>query len=181
MRIANVAAATASVIREVSEAQYIAKEAVLLDVQAEELRQLVEHDHEPDPRLESGEHRRRNEVGNESQPQQARQQQHGADECAERRRRREKSRRIAVWHDQPELSPGEDRQRGGRTHAQYPRGSEQRVDQHRNECGVQANGDRQPGHRRVGHGLWQHDSGRGKAGDDVELPQRGLRRRNGDR
>ena len=71
------------------EAQDIAEESVLVDVQSEELRQLIEDDHEPDARLEPGEHRRGNEVGDETEAQQPRQQQHDADQGRQRRRGRE--------------------------------------------------------------------------------------------
>ena len=41
------------------EAQEVAEKALLGDVDAEQLRHLVEHDHQADARLEAGEHRRR--------------------------------------------------------------------------------------------------------------------------
>ena len=71
---AKVARATASVIVEVSgmwcdDADGIEEEAVLRDVDAQQLRHLVEHDHQPDAGLESGKHRRRDEVGDEAESQ----------------------------------------------------------------------------------------------------------------
>ena len=57
----------------------------------------------PMPALKPVKHRRRNEVGDEAQPQQARQQQHRADQQGQRRRRRDELRRIAVGHRQAEL------------------------------------------------------------------------------
>ncbi len=47
------------------DAQEIAKEALLADVGAEQLRHLVEHDDEADTRLEARQHRRRDEVGDD--------------------------------------------------------------------------------------------------------------------
>ena len=77
-------------------------------------------------------------------------------------------RRVAVRHDQAELRAGQDRQRGGGADAQHARRAEQRVDHHRDEGGVEAHGDGQPGDGRVGHRLGQDDRGRREAGDDVE-------------
>ena len=85
-------------------------------------------------------------------------------------------RRIAVRHRQAELRAGEDRQRGGRADAEHARGAEQRVDHHRDEGGVEAHGDGQPGDRRVGHRLGQHDRRGGEPGNDVEAQRRRLRR-----
>ena len=69
-----------------------------------------------------------------------------------------------------EFGAGQDRQRGRRADAQHARRAEQRVDDHRDEGGVQAHRHGQAGHGRVGHRLGQHDRGRGQAGDDIEAP-----------
>ena len=71
---ANVAAATASVISEVSgmccaRLREVDEEPVLGEVDSQQLRHLIQHDHEADARLEAGQHRRGNEVGDESQAQ----------------------------------------------------------------------------------------------------------------
>ena len=154
----------------------VGEEALLGDVDAEELRHLVEHDHEADAGLEAGQHRRGDEVGDEAQAQQPRQHQHRADQRGQRGRRRDELRRVAVGHDQAELRAGQDRQRGGGADAEHARRAEQRVDHHRDEGGVEAHRDRQPGHGRVGHGLGQHD-GRGReAGDHVEAKRAGAGR-----
>ena len=60
----SVAAATASVMQRrlghvMRDAEQVAEEALLRDVDAEQLRHLVQHDHEPDPRLEARQHGRR--------------------------------------------------------------------------------------------------------------------------
>ena len=72
----SVAAATASVSNEVSgrccsDAEQVGEEALLGDVDAEQLGHLVEHDHEADAGLEAGQHRRGDEVGDEAETQQA--------------------------------------------------------------------------------------------------------------
>ena len=70
-------AATASVSSEVSgrcctTLSDVGEEALLGDVDAQQLGHLVEHDHEADAGLEAGQHRRGNEVGDEAQAQQPR-------------------------------------------------------------------------------------------------------------
>ena len=82
------------------DAEEVVEEALLGDVDAQELRHLVQHDHESDPRLEAGQHRRGNEVGDESQAHQPRQEQHRADQRGQGGRRRDKLRRVAVRHGQ---------------------------------------------------------------------------------
>ena len=57
-----------------------------------------------------------------------RQQQHRADQRGQRGRRRDELRRVAVRHGQAELRAGQDRQRGGGADAEHPRRAEQRVD-----------------------------------------------------
>ena len=53
---------------------HIAEEALLLEVDAEKLRQLVDHNHEAHAGLESGQHRFGDEVGQEPKPNEARNQ-----------------------------------------------------------------------------------------------------------
>jgi hypothetical protein len=45
------------------DAKEVAEEALLRDVDSQELRQLIQHDHETDPRFEACQDRRGNEVG----------------------------------------------------------------------------------------------------------------------
>ena len=155
------------------DAEEIDEEPLLRDVDAQEFRHLVQHDHESDPGLEARQHRRGNEVGDESQTHQSRQNQHGADQHGEGGRRRDKLRRVAVRHDQAELGAGQDRQRGGRADAKHARRAEQRVDHHRDEGGIKTHGDGQPGHGRVGHCLGQNDRRGRETGDDVEAKRSG--------
>jgi hypothetical protein len=51
------------------DAEEIDEKTLLGDVDAQEFRHLVEHDHEPDSRFEACQHGRGNEVGDESQAQ----------------------------------------------------------------------------------------------------------------
>ena len=157
------------------DAEEVEEEALLRDVDAQELRHLVQHDHEADARFEAGQHRRGNEVGDESQTHQPRQQQHRADQRGQRGRRRDELRRVAVRHGQAELRAGQDRQRGGGADAEHARRAEQRVDHHRDEGGIQTHRNRQTGYRRVGHRLGQNDRRGREAGDDVEAQCSGAR------
>ena len=78
--------------------------------------------------------------------------------------------RVAVGTTMRELGAGEDRQGRRRADAQHPRRAEHRVDDHRDEGGVQAHRHRQSGHGRIRHRLGNHDGRGGQAGDDVEAP-----------
>ena len=150
------------------DAEEVAEEALLGDVDSQELRHLVQHDHETDARFETCQDRRGNEVGDKPQTHQPRHQQHRTDQRGEGGRRRYELRRIAVRHGQTELRAGQDRQCGGGADAQHPRRAEQRVDHHRDERGIKADGNRQTGNRRVGHGLGKNNRAGCQAGDHVE-------------
>jgi hypothetical protein len=95
------------------------EEPLLGDVDSEELRHLIQHDHEADPRLETCEHRRGNEVGDKPETQQPRQEQHRTDQHGQRRRRGNELPGVAVRYRQPELRAGQDRQRGGGADAEH--------------------------------------------------------------
>ena len=144
------------------QAQHVAEEALFRDVDAEQLRHLIEHDHQADAGLEAGQDRRRNQVRDEP----------------EAKRRSQRSSRTPVsavsvavamisrpgspsGTAMPELRCGEDRQSRRRADAQNPRRAQQGIDDHRNEGRVEPDADRQAGDRRIGHGLRQ-DDGRGR-------------------
>ena len=95
---------------------------------------------------------------------------HDADQRGQRRGGRHELARVAVGNHQRQLGAGEDRQRRRRADAEHARRAEQRVDDHRNERGVEADRHRQPGDCGIRHRLGQHHRGRGEAGDDVEAP-----------
>ena len=145
-----------------------AKEALLGEVDAQQFGHLVEHDHEPDSGLEASEHGSGDEVGHKPQSQQPGRQQNCANQRGQCGCCRGQLAQVAVRHRQPELRAGQDGQCRGRTDAEHARGAEQRIDQHRNERGIQAHGHRQAGHGGVGHGLGQHDRCRDKAGDHIQ-------------
>jgi len=150
------------------EAEQVMEKALLGDVDPEQLGHLVEDDDEAYPCLEAGQHRAGNEVGDETETQQRGQDQDRAGQRTQGGDRSDQFRRVAVRHRQPELGGGQDAQCGGGTDAEHAGQAEQRVDQHRHEGRVQADGDGQAGHGRIGHGLRQ-DDGRGhETGDDVD-------------
>ena len=155
--------------------QHVAEEAFLRDVDAQQLRHLIEHDHEPDPRLETGQDRRGDEVRDEAQPQRGGEDQRGADQRAQCGDGDEQAARISIRHGQPELRAYQYRQRGGGADAEHARGAEQRIEDHRHEGGVEADGDRQPGHGRVGHRFGQHHCGGREASDEIESQRCGAR------
>ena len=93
-----------------------------------------------------------------------------ADQRGQRGGRRHELGRVAVRNHQRQCGAGEDRQRGRRADAEHARRAEQRVDDHRDEGGVETHRHGQSGHRGVRHRLGQHDRGRSEAGDDVEAP-----------
>ena len=82
------------------------EEALLRDMDSQELWHLVQHDHEADARFKARQHRRGNEVGDESQTHQPCQEQHRASQHGQRGRRRDEPRRVAVRHGQTELRAG---------------------------------------------------------------------------
>jgi hypothetical protein len=153
------------------------EEALLGDVDAQQLGHLVEHDDEADAGLETGQHRRGDEIGDEAQAQHRGQHQQHADQGDQRGRRRQQPGRVAVGHRQAELCAGQDGQRGGGTDAEHARRAEQRIDHHRHQGRIQADGHRQAGDAGVGHGLGQHDCGRRESGNDVEAQPAGPGRR----
>ena len=67
------------------EAQNVAEKAFLGYVNAEQLRHLIEHDHQPDPGLEAGQHRHRDEVRDETE---AKHRSHDEQATGQRRKRR---------------------------------------------------------------------------------------------
>ncbi len=68
----------------------------------------------------------------------------------------------------PSCVPARIAERGGGADAEHARRAEQRVDQHGDERGIQADRNRQAGNRRVGHRFRQHNRRGRQAGDQVE-------------
>ena len=140
---------------------------------AEQLGHLVEQDHQADPGLEPGQHRRRDEVRDEAELEHRGQDQDRADQGGQRGEGGQEPSRVAVGHREGELGAGQDGDRRGRGHVEHPRGAERGVDQQRQEAGVEADLDRETGDRRQRHRLGQHDGRGGQAGDDVDAERRG--------
>ena len=63
-------------------ATQVVEEPALVEVDAQQLRDLVDHDDEPDPRLESDQHRLGDEVGDEAEPQERGQHEDDADQSS---------------------------------------------------------------------------------------------------
>jgi hypothetical protein len=103
-----------------------------------------------------------------TKPRRSSQQQHRANEGGQRRRRGDQPARIAVGHRQAQLGARQDGQRGGGTDAEHAGGAEQRIDQHRDEGRVQADGHRQTGHGGIGHRLGQNDRGSRQSGHHIK-------------
>lgn len=174
MRIARVASATASAGSDVSGSASAVRIRFLEkrsfgEVHAEQLRDLVQHDDEADPRLEADEHRRGDEVRHESEPQHRGRHEDPAYEQRQGCARREQRVPIAARHHLRELRADQDRDRRGRAHAEHARGPEQRVDEHRRKHGVEADLDGQARDRRVRHRIRNHDGGRRGARDQLGL------------
>ena len=153
-------------------AQDVPEKSLLGDVDAEQLRNLIEHDHHPDARLEAGEHRGRNEVRDEAEPKHRCPDQQRARQRSERRGRGDQLAGIAVRDRQSQLRACEDCKRRRRTDAENTRCAQQRVNDHRDEGGVEPDAHRKSGDGRIGHRLGQHDGRRRQAGDDIEAQYR---------
>ena len=138
------------------------------NVHAEQLRHLIEHDHEADAGLEAGQDGRRNEIGDEPEAKHGGRDQQASGQRGERRSRRDQLARITVGNRKPELRSGEDCKGGRRTHAQDARCAKQRVDDHRHEGSVEPDAHRQARNRRVGHRLGQDDGRSRQACDCIE-------------
>ena len=150
-----------------NDGQQIVEERALGEMDAQQLRDLVQHDDEPDPRLEADQHRFGDEVGDEAQPQERSQHEDGSHQQRQRRRSAHQGRRIAIRGDLAELGRRQDGERRGGAHAERPRRPEHCVDHHRHQRRVEPHLHRQPGDRGVGHRLRNHDRGRDQAGDQV--------------
>jgi hypothetical protein len=145
----------------------VAKEPGLLDMDAEQLRDLIDHDHQPDPRLETSQHRLGDEVGDKAQPQHGRERQDDPDQHRQGGARDDQLRGRAVRHRAPQLGRGQDGDRRRGTHAERARGAEQRVDHHRHERRVQADLHRQAGDGGVRHRLRDDHRRRGQPSGHV--------------
>ena len=106
------------------DADNVEKKALFIDVDAQQFRHLIQHDHQADARLEASEHRGGNEIGDKPQPQQPGQDQHDAGQRRQRGRCRQQPGRVAIRHRQPELGAGQNRQRGSRADIEHARAAQ---------------------------------------------------------
>ena len=134
---------------------------------AEQLRHLIEHDHDADSRLEAGQHGLGDERGQKTEAQDRCQREQDTDHQSQRGRSAQQHGRIAVGNHQREVGPREDRDRRRGAHAQHARAAEHRVNHQRHQRGVEPGLDGQARDRGVGHGLRNDHRRRDEAGDDV--------------
>ena len=90
-----------------------------------------------DPRFEADQHRFRNEVGDEAQPQERSQQEDSSHQESQCCRSSHQVRRIAIRGDLAELGRRQDGQRRGGAHAERPRRPDHCVDRHRHQRRVE--------------------------------------------
>ena len=143
------------------------KKVALGKMNAEDLRQLIHDDHHADSRLESDQHGFRNKVSHESQAQDRRQNQHGADQQGEDGARLQQSRHLARRHRLAQCGAGQDRDGRGGGDAERPRGAEDGVHHEGHKGRIQPHLDGQSGDGGVRHGL-RDDHRRGRqTRDDI--------------
>ena len=134
----------------------VVEETGLLDVHAEQFRQLVDDDHEPDARFESDQHGFRDEIRDETQSQQPGREQHQPDHHRERCRGDQQVDPGAVRHG-AQCRSGQDRDRRRRADAERSRSAKQRVNDHGHERRIQSDLHGEPGDRRERHGFRDDD------------------------
>ena len=100
----------------VCDADHITEKSLFGNMNAKKFGHLIKHDHKSNPCFESGQNRRRNEVGDKPQTEHSGYQQHHADQHCECRGGGHQHRRIAIRHHQTELCARQNRQRGSGTH-----------------------------------------------------------------
>jgi len=145
----------------------VVKEGALLEVDAEDLGQLIDDDHDADAGLESDQHGLGDEVGDEPEAQNRGHDQDGAHHQRECRRGLEQGGRITIGNDTPELGDCQDRDGRARAHTQHARTAQHGVDDHGHEGRVQAYLDRKTRDSGVRHGFRDDDRRSRQPGDDV--------------
>ena len=145
---------------------------LLVDVDAEQLWQLIDHNHQADSRLESRQDRIRNEIGQESEPKNPRSEEHRADENGERCRRGERIERRVCPQCLANRSCAQDRDWCGGADAKQAGGAKYGVNRHGQDRSEQSRLYRQQRNSRVGQRLWHDDCGGGQPRDQVvgEVP-----------
>ena len=134
---------------------------------AEQFRNLVDHDQKSDPGLEPDQNRMRDEIGQKSQSQERGQQQDGAHQHGQRYQRANECLSITSGSDLSYLGADQYRDRRSRAHAEHARSACDRVDQHRYQGRVEPNLQRQCCDRGISHRDWNDDCRRGQTGDEI--------------
>ncbi len=150
-----------------NDGQDIPEEPRLLDVEPEQLRDLIHDDHQPDARFEAGQHGLGDEVGDEAEPQQRSQHQHGAHQDCQGGARDRQFRGPAIGDRLTELGRSQNGNRCRGADAERPRCAEQSVDDHRHEHRVQADLYRQARDGGKRHRLGNDHRSRYQAGGDI--------------
>ena len=146
----------------------VVEETALLNVYAQQLGYLVDQDDQADARLEPGQDRVGDEIGQEPQPEQTGQQQKGAGQQGQRGCRGHQARRVSVGYRQGQLGGREDGEGRGAAHAQRARSPQDGINEHGYERHIKSRLYRQPGDNGEGHGLGNHDGGRSQSGQHIE-------------
>ncbi|MNC05124.1 hypothetical protein D3C75_525850 [compost metagenome] len=123
----------------------IVQEAAFVDVRAQQLGQLVEHDDHADAGLETHQYRLGNEIGDETQAQQPRDNQDRTHHQGQRGGTGEQGRRIAIGADLAQRGAGKNGQGGRGADAKRARRAEHGIDHHRHQHRVQPDLHRQAG------------------------------------
>ena len=147
---------------------HVVQERALGEVDAENLGQLIDDDHDADAGLESDQHRFGDEIGHEPKTQNRSEDQRRAHHQREQRSGLQHRCRIAIGHRDAELGADQDRNGCGRACADRTRRAEHGVDDERHERRVETDLNRQPGDGCVGHRLRNDDGGGGETRDDIE-------------
>ena len=82
-----------------NQAESVLEERMFRDMQAQQLRRLIQQNDEANPSLEAGQHRRGNEIGGEAKTQKPGQEEQRADQKRQCRSRRYELARVLIWHD----------------------------------------------------------------------------------
>ena len=150
------------------ESLHLGDEAVGIDREPEQLRQLPDQDrhgqavHVPDHR------RLREEVGDESEPEDAAEHRDRSHQERQHRRERDRALRVAVGAEQRQERGGDHRpqRRVGPEH-EYPRRPEDRVAGQTENRGVETGDRRQSGQLGIRHALGDEQRGEDQSGDEI--------------
>nr|WP_324251741.1 hypothetical protein [Paraburkholderia gardini] len=147
--------------------QHVVNEWALGKVNAEQLWNLVDHDDDRDPGLESGQHRPGNEIREKAQSQHGCEHQDHAHHQRQRRGGDHQFRGTAVRRGAPERGRYQNGKCRGRADAKRTRCAGKRVNHHRQERRVETDLHRQAGYRGIRKRFRNDDRRRGQSRDGV--------------